>query len=133
AGLSLEGALDRIAGEIAKRSRDFGVNLAVMEAEMRAGRSFVDALGSLADRLIIPEARSLVALLKQSIELGSDVAEALRVYSDELRDKRLLRAEEQANKLSVKMVMPLALFIFPVVLLVIMLPIALRLIVLFHH
>jgi tight adherence protein C len=132
AGLGLEAALDRITGEIAKRSRNFGINLAVMGAEMRAGRSFVDALGSMADRLIIPEARSLVALLRQSRELGSDIAEALRVFSDEMRDKRLLRAEEQANKLPVKMTMPLALFIFPVVLMVIMLPMAIRLLALIH-
>ncbi len=132
AGLGLEGALDRITGEIAKRSRNFGINLAVMGAEMRAGRSFVDALGSMADRLIIPEARSLAALLRQSRELGSDIGEALRVFSDEMRDKRLLRAEEQANKLPVKMTIPLALFIFPVVLMVIMLPIAVRLLALIH-
>ena len=86
----------------------------------------------MADRLIIPEARSLVALLRQSRELGSDIADALRVFSDEMRDKRLLRAEEQANKLPVKMTIPLALFIFPVVLLVIMLPIAVRLLRLIH-
>jgi tight adherence protein C len=132
AGLTLEGALDRITGEIAKRSRNFGINLAIMGAEMRAGRSFVDALGSMADRLIIPEARSLVALLRQSRELGSDISEALRVFSDEIRDKRLLRAEEQANKLPVKMTIPLAFFIFPVVLMVIMLPIAIRLLALIH-
>ncbi len=132
AGLSLEGALDRVSGEISKRSRNFGINLGVMQAEMRAGRSFVDALGSMADRLIIPEARSLVALLRQSLELGSDVGEALRIFSDEMRDKRLLRAEEQANKLSVKMTMPLALFIFPVILIVIMLPVVIRLSALFH-
>jgi tight adherence protein C len=132
AGLGIEGALDRITGEITKRSRNFGINLAVMGAEMRAGRSFVDALESMADRLIIPEARSLVALLRQSRELGSDIADALRVFSDEMRDKRLLRAEEQANKLAVKMTIPLALFIFPVVLLVIMLPIAVRLLRLIH-
>jgi tight adherence protein C len=132
AGLGIEGALDRITGEITKRSRNFGINLAAMGAEMRAGRSFVDALESMADRLIIPEARSLVALLRQSRELGSDIADALRVFSDEMRDKRLLRAEEQANKLAVKMTIPLALFIFPVVLLVIMLPIAVRLLRLIH-
>jgi tight adherence protein C len=132
AGLGLEAALDRITGEIAKRSRNFGINLAVMGAEMRAGRSFVDALGSMADRLIIPEARSLVALLRQSRELGSDIGEALRIFSDEMRDKRMLRAEEQANKLAVKMTIPLALFIFPVVLMVIMLPIAVRLLRLIH-
>jgi tight adherence protein C len=132
AGLSIEGALDRITAEIGKRSRNFGINLAIMGAEMRAGRSFVDALGSMADRLIIPEARSLVALLRQSREIGSDVGEALRVFSDEMRGKRLLRAEEQANKLAVKMTLPLALFIFPVVLLVVMLPVVIRISAMIH-
>ena len=132
AGLSIEGALDRITGEIAKRSRNFGINLAIMGAEMRAGRSFVDALGSMATRLIIPEARSLVALLRQSREIGSDVGEALRIFSDEMRDKRMLRAEEQANKLAVKMTLPLALFIFPVVLLVVMLPVIIRISAMIH-
>ena len=66
-------------------------------------------------------------MLRQSIELGSDTADALRVFSDEMREQRLLRAEETANKLSVKMVIPLGLFIFPVVLMVIMLPVVIKL------
>ncbi|MGB7034712.1 MAG: type II secretion system F family protein [Xanthobacteraceae bacterium] len=128
AGLTLDGAINRVTGEIGdRRSRVFGVNLAVMAAEMRAGRSFIEALGALAERLMIPEARSLVALLRQSMELGSDVGDALRVFGGEMREKRLLRAEEQANKLSVKMIMPMALFIMPVVLMVILLPVAIRL------
>jgi tight adherence protein C len=126
AGLSLEGALGRITSEIGRRNRYFGINLAIMGAEMRAGRTFVEALGTLAERLMIPEARSLVAVLRQSAELGSDVGEALRVFSDEMRTRRMLRAEEQANKLSVKMLVPLAVFIFPVVLMVITLPIGLK-------
>lgn len=128
AGLTLEVAVNRIGGEIAdQRSRVLGINLAVMTAEMRAGRSFIEALSALADRLMIPEARSLVALLRQSTELGSDVGEALRVFGDEMRDKRLLRAEEHANKLSVKMLLPLGLFIMPVVFMVILLPVVIRL------
>ncbi len=132
AGLSLEGALGRITPEIGRRNRQFGINLAVMGAEMRAGRTFVEALGTLAERLMIPEARSLVAVLRQSAELGSDVGDALRVFSDEMRNKRMLRAEEEANKLSVKMLLPLALFIFPVVLMVIVLPIALKIVEIFR-
>lgn len=128
AGLSIETAVNRITAEIgSRRSRPFGINLEVMAAEMRAGRSFIDALGALAERLMIPEAKSLVGLLRQSFELGSDVGEALRVFGDEMRERRLLRAEEQANKLSVKMIFPLALFILPVVLMVILLPVAIRL------
>jgi tight adherence protein C len=127
AGLSLEIAFDRITGEISKRSRELGMHLEIMGAEMRAGRSTVEALESLADRVGLDEAGSFVAMLRQSIELGSDIGDALRVFSDEMRDKRLLRAEEKANKLSVKMVIPLGLFIFPVVLLVTILPVMIKL------
>lgn len=128
AGLTLEGAMNRVTSEIGgRRNRVFGINLALLAAEMRAGRSFIDGLSALAERLMIPEARSLVALLRQSLELGSNVGDALRVFGDEMRDKRLLRAEEQANKLSVKMILPLAMFIMPVVLMVVLLPVGIRL------
>ena len=63
-------------------------------------------------RRSMDEARSLAAMLRQSIELGTDVGDALRAFSDEMRDRRLLRAEERANQLPVKMVGPLGLFIF---------------------
>lgn len=127
AGLSLEGALDRISAEIFRQNRQLGTNLMILGAEMRAGRSTVDALDSLADRLGLDEARSLVAMLRQSIELGTDVGDALRVFGDEMRDRRLLRAEERANQLPVKMVAPLGMFIFPVILLLVLLPVLLRL------
>jgi tight adherence protein C len=127
AGLGLEGALNRITTEIAKHSRQLGLNLLMIDAEMRAGRSTMDALGSFADRVPLDEARSLVVVLRQSLELGSDVADTLRVFSDEMRDKRVLRAEENANMLPVKMTAPLGLFIFPVVLLVVLFPVGLRL------
>jgi tight adherence protein C len=127
AGLSLEAAFERISDEISKQSRPLGANLQIMGAEMRAGRSAVEALDSLADRLNLDEARVFVAMLRQSIELGSDIGDALRVYSDEMRTKRLLRAEEMANKLPVKLVIPLGTCIFPVVLLVVMVPVIIRL------
>jgi tight adherence protein C len=127
AGLTLDAAFDRIRPEIGKQSRALASNLDLMGAEMRAGRSMMEALESLADRLNLDEARSFVTLLRQSMALGSDIGESLRVFSDDMRDKRLLRAEETANKLSVKIVLPLGLFIFPVVLLVIMLPVIVRL------
>jgi tight adherence protein C len=132
-GLSLEAALDRITGEMVKQNRPLGLNLMMMGAEMRAGRSTIDALNSLADRLDLDEARSFVLVLRQSVELGSDVAESLRIFSDEMRDKRIMRAEESANKLPVKMVAPLGLFIFPVILMVVMLPLALRVMAVLPH
>lgn len=127
AGLGLDAAFERVRPEIAKRCRELGLNLEMMGAETRAGRSMPEGLESLADRLGLEEALSLVSMLRQSIELGSDVGDALRVFSDEMRDKRLMRAEESANKLTVKMVLPLGLFIFPVVLLVVMLPVIIKL------
>jgi tight adherence protein C len=127
AGLSLEAAFDRVRGEIFKQSRELGTNLEMMGAEMRAGRSTIEALESFAERLNLDEAATFNTMLRQSLELGSDIGEALRIFSEEMRDKRLLRAEEAANKLSVKMVLPLGLFIFPVVLLVVMLPVVIKL------
>jgi tight adherence protein C len=127
AGLSLDAAFNRIRPEVSKQSRALGMNLTFMGAETRAGRSTPDALGTLADRLNIDEARAFVILLRQSLELGTDVGEALRVFSDEMRGKRLLRAEETANQLPVKMVLPLGAFIFPVVLMVVLVPVLIRL------
>ena len=127
AGLSLEAGLDRVTNEIAKQNRELGLHLMMVTAEMRAGRSTVEALEGFSDRVGLDEARSLVLVLRQSVELGSDVSDSLHIFSDEMREKRLLRAEEAANKLPVKMTLPMGLFIFPVILLVIMLPIAIRL------
>jgi tight adherence protein C len=129
AGLGLEAALERISREMLDKSRALGMNLLLLGAETRAGRSTIDALTSFSERLGLDEARSFTATLRQSIELGSDIGATLRAFSDEMRDKRLLRAEERANQLPVKMVLPLGTCIFPVILLLIMLPVMVRLMV----
>jgi tight adherence protein C len=133
AGLSLDAAFARINPEVAKQSRALGMNLTLLGAENRAGRSTADALSTFADRLNIDEVRAFVITLRQSLELGTDIGDALRAFSDEMRAKRLLRAEETANKLPVKMVVPLGVFIFPVILMLIMLPIILRLLDVTRH
>ena len=133
AGLSLDGAFARIQPEVSKQSYAFGMNIVLLGAETRAGRNTADALGNFADRLNIDETRAFGVMLRQSLELGTDVGDALRVFSDELRGKRLLRAEENANKLPVKMVLPLGAFIFPVILMVIMVPVALKLLDIAHQ
>jgi tight adherence protein C len=127
AGLSLDGAISRVQPEASKQSYALGTNLALLGAETRVGRSMADALGNLAERLNIDEARAFVIMVRQSLELGTDVADALRVFSNEMRGKRLLRAEETANKLPVKMVIPLGAFIFPVILMVVMVPVIIKL------
>ena len=127
AGLSLEASIDRLSKEMLKRSKETGMNLLLLEAEIRAGRTLSDSLQSFAERLGIDEARSFVGTLRQSIELGTNIGDALRVLGDEMRDRRLMRAEERANQLPVKMVLPLGAFIFPVILMTVMLPVVLRL------
>jgi tight adherence protein C len=133
AGLSLEAAINRVTPRVAKQSREFGLHLVLMGSEMRAGRRTIDALESLGDRLTIDEAQSLVLVLRQSLELGSNVADTLRVLGEEMRDKRVLRAEENANKLPVKMTIPLALCIFPVIMIVVTFPVVIRVLKLFTN
>jgi tight adherence protein C len=127
AGLALDAAFARIQPEVSKQSHALGVNLSLLGAETRAGRSTTDALGAFAERMNIDEARAFTILLRQSLELGTDISEALRVFSDEMRKKRLLRAEENANKLPVKMVLPLGGLIFPVILMTVLVPVIIRL------
>lgn len=133
AGLALDAAIARIQPEVTKQSAALGTNLIILGAETRAGRSTAEALSTFADRLNLDEARAFVILLRQSLELGTDVSDALRVFSDEMRQKRLLRAEETANKLPVKMVMPLGGLIFPVILVTVMYPIIIRLLAVMHQ
>jgi tight adherence protein C len=127
AGLTVEASFERVRDRLAKRSRALGHNIALMGAEMRAGRSSVDALSAFADRLGLDEAASFVAVLRHSVELGGDVATTLREFSEDLRSRRMLLAEKKANELPVKMVIPLALGIFPVILMICLLPVILKL------
>jgi tight adherence protein C len=126
-GLSMEAAAGRVSKEFLKSHRGLGVHLSIMMLEVRAGKRLREALSSLADRLHIEEAKSLATLFKQSDELGSSLNEALRVYSEEMRQMRLLRAEEKANKLPVKLVLPLGAFLFPVTMVIVLLPVMITL------
>lgn len=127
-GLSFEAALARVGGEFDGQSPEFATNLALLRSEMRSGRGTTEALDNLSDRLGLDEAKSFAMLLKQSIELGSDIGNGLRTFADDMRDKRMSRAEEIANVLPVKMTIPLGLFIFPVILIVILAPVVIKLI-----
>ena len=86
-----------------------------------------DALEHLGDRLGLEEARSFATLIQQSEELGSSITDALRVYSDDMRHKRLSRAEEKAYSLPAKLALPMMICIFPVLFVVILLPVFVRL------
>jgi tight adherence protein C len=126
AGLSLEAALERVSQELGGTEPALRANLGIMSAEMRAGRSTIEALHAFADRIGLDDARSMAILLQQSLELGTDVAQALTTYSEEMREKRTSRAEKKAYALPVKLTLPLGVFIFPVIMIVVMTPVIIR-------
>jgi len=123
AGLAMEAALDRVARELADSHGSLAANIHITNLEIRAGRKLTEALEQLADRLGLEEAHSFANLIQQSDELGSSIGNALRVYSDDMRHKRLSRAEEKAYSLPAKLSVPLTLCVFPVVIIVILLPV----------
>jgi tight adherence protein C len=127
AGLSMEASLDRVGRELADSYPSLSANIHMANLEIRAGRTMTEALEHLAERLGLEEARSFSTLIQQSDELGSSITEALRVYSDDMRHKRLSRAEEKAYSLPAKLAVPMMLCIFPVLFVVILLPVAVRL------
>jgi len=127
AGLSMEAAFERIGREMGDSYPSLTGNIHMTNLEIRAGRSLKDALERFADRLAIEEARAFAVLINQSIDLGSSITDALRVYSDDMRHKRLSLAEEKAYALPVKLSLPMMICIFPVLFVVILLPIFVRL------
>jgi tight adherence protein C len=109
----------------------FSFHLVILTLEARAGRPMGEAMSNLAQRLQVQEFRTLAILFKQSERLGTSVNDTLRIYSQEMREKRLLLAEEKANALPVKMLLPMAVFIFPVNLMIVLTPVMMNLMVMF--
>src|SRR5215831_14727922 len=126
-GLSMEASLERVGREIGDSYPSLCANIHMANLEVRAGRTMSEALEHLGDRLGLDEARSFATLIQQSAELGSSITDALRVYSDDMRHKRLSRAEEKAYSLPAKLALPMMICIFPVIFVVILLPVAVRL------
>ena len=126
AGMSLEAAVDLVSSELIYTHKALGIQLRILTLEVRAGRTLREALHNLAKRINTEEAKSLAVLFQQSEELGTSLTQTLRVYSAEMREKRIVRAEEKANALPVKMVIPLGFCIFPVMMIMVMLPVIIR-------
>ena len=119
AGMGLDAAINRVAEEIQMTNRPLSEELKIYTLELRAGKSRQEALKSLAMRVDIEEIKNFTTLLIQTDKFGTSIAQALRAYSDGFRTKRFMRAEEQAAKLPVKLVVPLLLCIFPALFVVI--------------
>ncbi|ANT63758.1 hypothetical protein AYJ57_25140 (plasmid) [Salipiger sp. CCB-MM3] len=128
AGLSIDAAVDRVTREFLQTVPDFGVQLSIVNLEIRAGRPMHEALYNFSDRVQIEEARTLAVLFRQSEELGSSVSRTLRSFAREMRQMRIVKAEEKANALPVKMLFPMALFMFPVSLIIVLVPITMTVI-----
>ncbi len=128
AGLGLNQAMVRVADEIRHISVLMSDELTLTNLEIRAGTPREDALRSLSERTGLSDLRSLVTMLIQTDRFGTSIAQALRVQSDTLRERRKQRAEEEAAKTSIKMLFPLVFFIFPAVFVVTLGPAAVKLI-----
>jgi tight adherence protein C len=132
-GLGLAPAIERVARELEFSHPDLGQELSLVNAEMRAGVERPVALRNLASRTGVDDINGLVGLLVQTIRFGTSVGEALRVYSEEFRDKRMQKAEEQAAKIGTKMIFPLVLCLFPSFFIVAIGPAVLRIIAAFEQ
>ncbi len=122
AGLGLDQAFMRVSQELRITHPELCEELDMVNAQIRVGRTRIEALRELASRTGVDDIKSLVAMLIQTDRFGTSVAQSLRVHSDDMRVKRRQRAEEMAAKTTVKMVPPLVFFIFPALFVVILGP-----------
>ena len=126
AGLGLEASMERVGRELGPSYPALSSNIHMTNLEVRAGRTLSEALEHFGDRLGLDEVRSFATLIQQSDELGSSITDALRVYSEDMRHKRLSTAEEKAYALPAKLSIPLMVCVFPVLFVVILLPVFVR-------
>jgi tight adherence protein C len=132
AGLGLGAAIDRVARDLDVSHTELAEELRLVNVEMRAGVERTAALRNLAERSGLADIRGLVGLLVQTMRFGTSIADALRAYSEEFRDKRMQRAEEQAATIGTKLIFPLVACLFPAFFIVAVGPAALRMISVFE-
>ena len=124
AGLGFDGAMAKVHE---KWDNDLALELGRVIQEIRLGKLRRDALRDMADRLGVAELTSFVAAVIQSEQLGVSMAKVLRIQSDQMRVRRRQMAEEEAHKAPIKMVFPIALLIFPSILIILLGPAAMLL------
>jgi tight adherence protein C len=123
AGLGFDAAMSKVSE---KWDNELSLAFARTIREVQLGKVRRDALKDMSDRLGIPEMTSFVAAIIQSEQLGVSMAKVLRIQSDQMRVKRRQRAEEEAHKAPIKMIIPMALLIFPSIMIIILTPAALQ-------
>lgn len=122
AGLSLDAAFVKVAQEMAESHRGISGEMERVSEQLRAGRARPEALRSMADRTGVNAIKSFVALLIQTEILGAGIAQTLRTFSAEMRETRLIKAEEKAMRIPVLMTIPLVACILPVICTALLLP-----------
>jgi tight adherence protein C len=127
AGLGLNAAMMKVSSELKHVHPDISEEFELANLEIRVGRERDEALRNLAERTGVDDLRSLVAMLIQTDRFGTSIAKAIRVFSDSLRTKRRQRAEQAAQKAAVKLLFPLACFLFPTLFIAILGPALLQL------
>jgi tight adherence protein C len=128
AGMGLDAALTKVAEEVRRKSTALAEELHLTNLELRAGATREKSLRNLALRTGLDEIRTFAAMLTQADKFGTSIGDSLRVFSDDLRHKRQMRAEERAAKVPTKMLFPLVVCIFPSIIMVIMGPAAIQII-----
>ena len=122
AGLGFDAAQVRVADEMRTKSAALSEEIHLTNLETRAGSTREQALRNLGLRTGIEEVNTFASILSQADKFGTSIGESLRVFSDDLRHKRQMRAEELAAKLPIKMLFPMVLCIFPAISMVILGP-----------
>jgi tight adherence protein C len=122
AGQSLDQSIVRIAKELRASYPALSEEFEIVAYEMKAGKDKTSVLGDMSERCGVQDISSFVTVLIQSATFGTSIADALRVYADEMRDKRVMRAEEKANKLPTKMTLATMMFTVPPLLIILVGP-----------
>ena len=127
-GLALDAAIQRVGDEMKNVHPTLSDEFQIATLESQMGIPRAEALDNMATRTGVPEVRSLVSVVNQAERFGTSIARTLRIQADALRVKRRQAAEERAQKTTVKLMLPLVLFIFPAIFVVLAGPAALRII-----
>jgi tight adherence protein C len=131
-GSSLPAGMRRVAAELGTAHPVLAGELAIVLREVQLGRSVGEAVREMAERADLEELRSLASVIIQSERFGASLVKSLRIHSENLRYKRLQRAEEMAQKAVVKLLIPTILFIFPAMFVVVLGPPAMQIVKMFQ-
>lgn len=132
-GLGLSAAIRMIGAEFERHRRLLGTQMAMVSAELVGGLTLGESFRAMAIRTGVDEVRGVAAIVGQSEKLGSEMSQALRATSEQLRAQRSMRAEEAAQKLPIKMIIPLIAFLLPTMMLIVAGPTAVLMIRAFHQ